>query len=405
MSPANPSGSWEDVSPLLDAALEMTAAERAEWLMTVRVQTPDLAERLDTLLAAHRSLRDQGFLESSAPTPRAQSPQAARRIGVYTLVTPVGEGGMGTVWLAERADGELQRKVAVKFLAAGGRRAGLRERFLRERQLLSSLSHPAIVQLIDAGHTDEGEPYLVMEYVDGQPIDEYAAALPTTEGLRLCLHVVDGASHADQRLIIHRDLKPSNILVDRTGQPKLLDFGLAKLLDDSGDETATLQRMLTPKYASPEQFRGSAHTTATDIYSLAAVLYMLMTGKSPNEATSPSASHRDRPSGGRTIPAASVLNPTVSIDLDYIFWKALRPEPEDRYASVDAFASDLRALLESRPVEARSGDRWYRTRKFLRRHRLQVGAAALIVVSLSIGLYIANRERVVAERRFRQVRQ
>jgi serine/threonine protein kinase/tetratricopeptide (TPR) repeat protein len=405
MPPSRLAESWDDISPLLDRALEMPDRAREAWLETIRTQTPELAERLAALLAAHRSLSDERFLEHAAPLPGAEPLRPASIFGAYALIVPIGEGGMGTVWLAERTDGELQRKVALKFISVGSRRADLRERFLRERQLLASLNHPAIVQLIDAGHTNDGEPYLVMEYVDGQPIDQYAAALSIADRLSLFLKVCDGVAHAHRRLIIHRDLKPSNILVDRTGQPKLLDFGIAKLLDDTGHDTATLLRVLTPKYASPEQFRGTAHTTATDIYSLGAVLYRLLTGVSPHDAGSPPPSHPDGHEGGRPIPAASTLNPAAPVDLDYILRKALRPEPEDRYASVDAVASDIRAVLESRPVEARSGDRWYRSRKFLLRHRLQVGAAVLIVVSLSVGLYIANRERVIAQRRFQQVRQ
>jgi tetratricopeptide (TPR) repeat protein len=392
---------WEAVSPLLDVAFELSPIEREKWLATVRAQTPELAQHVEGLLEAHRALCEDRFLDTPSAL-QLPEPPLSRIVGPYTLITPIGEGGMGTVWLAERTDGEIQRKVAVKFLAAARRRAGLRERFLRERQLLSSLSHPAIVQVIDAGHTSEDEPYLVMEYVDGRHIDEYAATLSTPDRLRLFLEVCDGVAYAHRRLIIHRDLKPSNILVDQSGRPKLLDFGIAKLFDEAGDATVTQQRVLTPKYASPEQFRGAAQTTATDIYSLGAVLYTLMTGQAPRGGDGALA---PAPESIGAVRLATSVNPVLPVDLNYVLGKALRVEPEERYASVDAFASDIRALLESRPVDARSGDRWYRTRKFLRRHRLQVAAAAAVMISLSVGLVVANRERVIAQRRFQQVRQ
>ena len=293
---------------------------------------------------------------------------------------------MGSVYLAERTDGAIQQQVAVKLLAANRNRPEWRGRFLRERQLLASLHHSSIVHVIDAGHTEDGQPYLVMEYVEGQPIDEYAGGLDFRDRLQLFLRVCEAVAHAHNHLIIHRDLKPSNILVDGSGQPKLLDFGIAKLLDETGDATQTVERLLTPNYASPEQLIGAAQTTATDVYSLGAVLFKLLTGQSPDESKTEASS--DLPT-----------------DLGYILKKALRDEPEERYASVDAFAADIRAYLESRPLAACSGNAWYRTRKFLRRYWVPVAAAALVIASLLAGLYVANRERAVAQRRFLEVRQ
>ena len=325
--------------------------------------------------------------------------------GPYRLVRLLGRGGMGAVYLAERTDGEIQQKVAVKLLRADSLRPEWRDRFLRERQLLASLNHPSIVHAIDAGHTDAGQPYLVMEYVDGEPIDAYGAAIEWRDRLALFLRVCDGVSHAHRRLIIHRDLKPSNILVDRSGWPKLLDFGIAKLLDEIGDPTRTVERLLTPGYASPEQLRGAPQTTATDVYSLGAVLYKLLTGHSPHESDTQVSHALEVAAGTRKIPAPSRLNPNLPSDIDYILQRALRHEPEERYASVEAFAGDILAMLDSRPVEARSGNAWYRTRKFLRRYWVPVVAAALVIVSLSAGLYVANRERAIAQRRFVDVRQ
>jgi len=323
--------------------------------------------------------------------------------GPYRLVRRIGSGGMGAVYLGERTDGELQRKVAVKLLGSEGHRPGWRDRFLRERQLLASLNHASIVRVIDAGHTDDGRPFLIMEYVEGTPIDVYASRIGVRDRLTLFLRVCEGVSHAHRHLIIHRDLKPSNILVDDSGQPKLLDFGIAKLLDETGDATQTIERLLTPNYASPEQFRGAVQTTSTDIYSLGAVLYKLLTGRSPNESGTHTAPAAMAPA--KDVPPPSRLNPDVAKDLDYIVRKALRDEPEERYASVEAFASDIRAFLESRPVEARSGSAWYRTRRFLRRYRLPVAAAALAIAGLLAGLGMANRQRAVAQRRFSDVRQ
>jgi tetratricopeptide (TPR) repeat protein len=308
-----------------------------------------------------------------------------QRCGPYRLLGVLGRGGMGTVHLAERADGEVEQRVAIKFVHCGGGTPAFLDRFLRERQILASLSHPGIARLLDAGHTADERPYLVMEYVDGVPIDVCAAKLDLRDQLGLFLRVCDGVSYAHRNLIIHRDLKPSNILVDASGQPKLLDFGIAKILDASVDQTRTQERLLTPEYASPEQHRGQKQTTATDVYSLGAVLRKLVTDKSG----------RPGAGGHRALP----------VDLDYILRKALRPEPEERYGSVEAFANDIRAFLESRPVQARSGDVWYQTRRFLRRYWALVAGAAVVLASLSGGLYVANRERAKAEQRFQQVRQ
>ena len=304
---------------------------------------------------------------------------------------------MGAVYLAERTDGEIQQDVAVKLLRADGHRPVWRDRFLKERQLLASLHHPSIVHVIDAGHTGDGRPFLVMEYVAGVPIDVYAAGIDVHDRLKLFLRVCEGVSHAHRHLIIHRDLKPSNILVDASGQPKLLDFGIAKLLHETGDATQTVERLLTPNYASPEQLSGAAQTTATDVYSLGAVLYKLLIGIAPRENTpgTPKAE----------IAPPSRVNPDVPRDVDFIVRKALRAEPEERYASVDEFANDVRATLDWRPVQARSGDVWYRARRFLRRYWVPVAAAMLVMASLSAGLYVANRERAIAERRFLEVRQ
>ena len=219
------------------------------------------------------------------------------------------------------------------------------------------------------------------------------------------MRVCDGVSYAHRHLIVHRDLKPSNIIVDASGRPKLLDFGIAKLLDETGDATQTVERLLTPNYASPEQLGGVSQTTATDVYSLGAVLYKLVTGRSPHETDAATATAISVITGTWHIVPPSRLNPAIPGDIDFIVQKALRTEPEERYASVDALANDVMACLEWRAVEARSGDVWYRSRKLLRRYWVPLAATALVIVSLSTGLYVANRQRLIAERRFAQLRQ
>jgi tetratricopeptide (TPR) repeat protein len=313
------------------------------------------------------------------------------RCGHYVLDSLLGRGGMGSVYAAHRVDGEVCQRVAVKLLRPEAGAAELHRRFLAEREILAALSHRNIARLLDAGHREDGQPYLVMEHVAGKPVDEYAASLALRQKIALFLNVCSAVSYLHRNLVVHRDLKPSNILVNEEGEPKLLDFGIAKMLDLASDPTLTAMRMLTPSYASPEQFTGGAITTATDIYSLGAVLYKLLTGSCP------------RVSSGAPIPPPSQFAPELKGDLEMIVMKALRPEPQERYASVDALADDLRAHLECRPVQARSGERVYRARRFLARHWISAVASAAVVASLSLGLYLANHQRRIAEHRFEQL--
>jgi tetratricopeptide (TPR) repeat protein/tRNA A-37 threonylcarbamoyl transferase component Bud32 len=388
-----------DVERLLDLAAQLPAGRRADFLAQ---ECPDPLVRAEVESLLRYATGAEFYFEEAVQSV-AHSLQVHREtspgdvIGAYRVVSLLGRGGMGSVYLAERADGEIQKKVAVKLLRADGHRPIWRHRFLKERQLLSSLHHSSIVQLLDAGQTADRQPFLVMEYVEGVPIDVYAARIDVRARLKLFLRACDGVSHAHRHLIIHRDLKPSNILVDASGQPKLLDFGIAKLLDETGDATQTVERLLTPNYASPEQLIGEAQSTATDVYSLGAVLYKLLTGMAPREQN-PAAPKAE-------IAPPSRLNPDVPRDVDFIVRKALRSEPEDRYSSVDEFANDVRAAIYWRPVQARSGDVWYRARRFLRRYWVPVGAMVLVIASLLTGLCIANWQRVIAERRFAQLRQ
>jgi tetratricopeptide (TPR) repeat protein len=383
-----------EVERLLELASALPPDRRAEFLAG-ECSDSQVREEVLSLLdyaAGAETFFEQAIQGVAASVSRGREFEPGDPFGPYRIVSLLGRGGMGSVYLAERVDGEVQQKVAIKLLRADCYRPEWRSRFLLERQLLASLHHPSIVHLIDAGHTEEGgRPFLVMEYVEGLPIDVYAIGIPMREKLKLFLRVCDAVAHAHRRLVIHRDLKPSNILVDASGQPKLLDFGIAKLVNNTGDTTGTVERMLTPKYASPEQLAGEVQGTATDIYSLGVVLFELITRGA-----------QLRPGTGPTT-RPSRLNPESPRDLDFIVEKALRPEPEDRYLSVDDLAADVRAALDWRPVRARSADRWYRTRRFLRRYWPPLAAAVVAIGSLSAALYAVNRQRVVAERRLTEV--
>jgi eukaryotic-like serine/threonine-protein kinase len=307
-----------------------------------------------------------------------------QRCGPYRLLRLLGHGGMGSVYLAERADGEVEQRVAIKLLRYGSDEPAFRDRFLRERQILATLNHPTIARLLDAGHTDDGHPYLAMEYIDGDPIDVYAEQLDQRAKLELFRQVCDAVSYAHRNLIVHRDLKPSNILVDREGRPKLLDFGIAKILDadQNPERTATVFQALTPQYASPEQARGETITTATDVYSLGVVLYQLLTGRMPYEfpvVTTVAIA--------RTICEAEPAPPHLSKDLDNILLMALRKEPARRYVSVQHFADDISRALSDRPVLARPDTVRYRATKFVRRHRTAVLLAGLALVASIIGVW------------------
>ncbi len=323
------------------------------------------------------------------------------RCGPYRLGETLGRGGMGTVYAAERVDGELSHRVAVKLLRPGVDDIRLRARFLAERQILAALSHPNIARLLDAGHREDGQPYLVMEYVEGKPIDAYASSLSARQKVALFLKVCAAVAYLHRNLVVHRDLKPPNILVTSEGEPKLLDFGIAKMLDLTADSTITAMRMLTPEYASPEQVAGGRVTTATDIYSLGAVLYKLLTGYS---AHAPENNSFEAICSGRITPPSKIV-PALRGDLEVILMKTLRKEPQERYATIEQLSEDLEGYLESRPIRARRGETFYRARKFLRRFWLPVTAVTLAVASLSTGLALANRERTIAQRRYNDLRQ
>ena len=348
---------------------------------------PAICREVESLLnfdAGATGFLAQGLLDSAS-----QNLERAERgslCGAYRLMRVLGSGGMGTVYLAERADGEVTHRAAIKLLRYSGADSFRLERFLRERQILASINHPNIARLLDAGHRANGEPYLVMEYVEGERVDEYASRLPVRDKLRLMIQICEAVSYAHRNLIVHRDLKPSNIMVDSAGRPKLLDFGIAKTLDEATDRTQTVLRMLTPLYSSPEQFTARPPTTVTDVYSLGAVLYKLLTGRSPHEFPDSTPDQLITDIQTREPVRPSKLVPKLGRDLDVILGKALRKEPEERYRTVDGFAEDLQAFLEGRSISIRRRDWIYRVWKF----RGPIIAAAWAVAVLSLWYQVRN---------------
>ena len=283
------SGGWRALSPYLDKALTLSEHERAIWLESLRAEQPELASQLEELLDEHFAAQLDRFLEQGPSFPLAGVGLPGQTVGAYRLISPIGQGGMGTVWLAERSDGRFERKAAVKFLSASLVGQGAGARFRREGAILGRLSHPNIAELLDAGVSETGQPYLVLEYVDGQPIDKFCDKrnLDVRSRIRLFLDVLRAVAHAHANLIVHRDIKPSNVLVSNDSVVKLLDFGIAKLLEGGGRHGAATMLTLeaggafTPQFAAPEQLTGGVITTATDVYELAVLLYLLLTGQHP----------------------------------------------------------------------------------------------------------------------------
>jgi len=402
---------WQRIERVLDAALTREPTEWGSLLDEECSGDPDLRREVEELLGRLDTAR--GFLESppaaavsaiiaEAREVAAGDPPAmvGRRIGPYGIVREIGRGGMSRVYLAERADGQFEQQVALKLLRPGFDSDIDQERFRAERQILASLNHPNIARLLDGGVTDDGRPYLAMELVTGEPIDRYCEArgLGVHERLSLFATVSDATQFAHRNLVVHRDLKPSNILVTDDGVVKLLDFGIAKLLapDESPQAPPTTRpghRWMTPEYAAPEQVRGDAVTTSTDVYQLGVVLYELLSNHLPfakpgrtlyELETAILQKEPDPPSaaairaGGQRPPWATALRG----DLDAIVLKALRKEPERRYASAAALAEDLQRYREGRPVHARPDSGPYRVRKFVQRNRTAVAAGAITVAAL-----------------------
>ena len=401
---------------VLSEALDLETGRRRQFLDSACEHDADLRAEVDLLLAHQVDSENDPIEECAADAARFRLAQdvtrIGSRIGAYKIVREIGHGGMGTVYLGERDDKQYRQQVAIKLINPGLGGETIRRRFRNEMQILADLNHPNIARLFDGGQTADGVPYLVMEYVEGSPINHYCndRNLSTEQRLKLFCTVCDAVQYAHQHLVIHRDIKPGNILVTSEGLPKLVDFGIAKLLDNGKsipDATATVMPFMTPQYASPEQVYGLSATTATDIYSLGVVLYELLTGRSPYRLKS-----RVPHELAQAILDQEPQRQRLKGDLDNIVLMAMRKEPQRRYASAQQFAEDIHRHLDGLPVRARQDTFSYRAGKFIRRRKLAVAAAALILLTLLVGIIttawqarVARAERARAERRFNEVRQ
>ena len=427
---------WRKIESIFQTVVEKPKPERQQMLTQYCGNDTELRREVEALLSEDDTNDFDDFIQAPIKDVARSLPQPGtdnyigKNIGPYHVVKLLGQGGMGAVYLAERADAEFYRQVALKIVRRGMDSNFVLKRFRMERQILATLEHPNIAQLLDGGTTADGLPYFVMEYVQGRPLTEYCGSggISLTERLKLFLSVCAAVQYAHQKLIIHRDLKPSNILVTADGVPKLLDFGIAKLLDPALSltpvtRTQTSMRLMTPDYASPEQVRGLPVTTASDVYTLGVILFELLTGARPYqfETYSPAEIERaicdteiERPSalaermndedGGMKLVArffhhSSFIPHRSSLrgDLDNIVLMALRKEPERRYQSVEQFAEDIRCYLQGRPISARRESALYRTGKFVRRNKLAVAAATLVFFSLLGGIVTTTRAARIAE--------
>lgn len=446
---------WQLIDELFNTAIELPVDERGGFLESACAGDHALQAEIEKLIDGYD--RAGSFIEIppalddttlALPEPEAESLNGMR-LGAYEVIREIGRGGMGTVYLAARADEEFRKRVAIKLVTAGFDHKSIIQRFRNERQILAGLDHPNIARLLDGGTTDTGAPYFVMEYIEGQTIKEYCdtRSLTIIERLKLFRTVCSAVHFAHQNLIVHRDIKPANILVTADGTAKLLDFGVAKLLSpiaQGGEITEDTSRVMTPEYASPEQARGETITTASDIYSLGVMLYELLTGHRPysvarrslleiieaickQEPTKPStAVSRTETSPGASSTEITITPEAVSKardtepqrlrrelqgDLDNIVLKAMRKEPQRRYASVEQFSEDINRYFQHLPVMARQDTLSYRSSKFMSRHKTGVAAAALVIIALLVGsvatlwqAQTARQERDKAEQRFNQVR-
>jgi serine/threonine-protein kinase len=407
---------WGKLSPLLDELLDLPDAERDARLAALRLEDPQLADSVTAMLQHLPAIERGEFMPASALPPPAGL--AGQSLGPYTLEREIGHGGMGTVWLAHRNDGRYEGEVAIKFLRSGLFGHGDADRFEREGSILARLSHPHIARLLDAGVMADGaQPYLVLEYINGEPIDQYchSRSLSVPARLALMLDVLAAVAHAHNRLVLHRDLKPTNILVTATGDVKLLDFGIAKLLDDAGagqqtELTARAGNAFTPDFAAPEQLQGGDVTTATDVYALGVLMYLLLGGEHPT--TAPTIAPLDRMRsvietepkrlsdavlrrGGPTqrwSAESRKLASEVRGDVETIVAKALKKDPAERYANAEQLADDVRRTLAHEPISARPDARLYRAAKFVRRHRAGVAMAGVTMAALSVGIGVATVE-------------
>ncbi len=439
-------GRWQQVKQLLEEAIAFDDAERPSFLDRACQGDAELRREVESLLSSHNQagtdFLKEPAVQLSGQAAAAATPARERRIGAYQLVEEIGHGGMGEVYRAVRTDGQYTKEVAIKLVRSGFESGSLAERFRHERQILASLDHPNIARLLDGGSTEDGVPYLVIDLIRGVPVDEYCddRSLSITERLQLFRQVCEAVQYAHQRLVIHRDIKPGNILVTNDGVPKLLDFGIAKLLDPSAPAGSTIIGAMTPEYASPEQIRGEPITTASDVYSLGVVLYQLLTGRSPYQgdtgtphglakaicetdpmrpSTAISGTEQNQsqsPTSARSIrskreDSPAKLRKRLAGDLDNIVLMALRKDAAHRYPSVEQFSEDICRHLEHIPVLARNHALTYRAAKFISRHKAGVAVACVIFALVVSGMAMivraerrARAQQALAERRFNDVR-
>ena len=431
---------WQRLEEIFQSALDCAPQSRAAWLDAACGGDAELRREVEALLAAHgRGELDFTHRAAFADALKVLEQRTAavhegQRIGPYRIVRELGRGGMSRVYLAARADQAFEKQVAIKVVERGLDSEEVTRRFESERQILARLDHPNVTRIIDGGQTDDGLLFLVMDYVEGEPIDRYcdARTLDVSARLGLFQGVCAAVHYAHQHLIIHRDIKPGNVLVTRDGVPRLLDFGIAKLLSPEAqpsESTRTMLRRLTPEYASPEQVRGEVLTTASDVYSLGVLLYWLLCGQSPYRTRRSSANaleraiceeQPERPSAAalrneRALPGEGTperLRRRLQGDLDNIVLMALRKEPQRRYASAEQFSQDISRHLSKLPVIARADTATYRATRFLLRHRTGVGATGAIILLLVAGVVgtswqarVARAERARAQQQFNDVRQ
>jgi eukaryotic-like serine/threonine-protein kinase len=404
---------WQLLSRLWDQAMEMPEAERAPWLRALRSEDPEMAATLERALADRESEGFASFLEGPSPLAVEGLESATlvgRHIGPYVVDAEAGRGGMGSVWRAHRADGRYEGTVAIKFVHAMWIGKAGEQRFRFEGRVLARLNHPNIARLLDAGVAEGAQPYLVLEYVEGEPIDIYCErkGLDVRARVRLFQGVLHAVAHAHSNLIVHRDIKPGNVFVKSDGTVKLLDFGIAKLIDDDSD-AAQLTRAsaiaLTPQYAAPEQLLGQPVSTATDVYALGLLLYLLLTGEHPvPEGTRSSAAlvqavlTEEPPRASSVAKSTAIRARSLQGDLDNILHKAIKKNPAERYASAAAFADDLQRYLSDEPVQARPDTVYYRVSKFVKRHTVGTALVSIAVVLLSASLLAAVIQARRAER-------
>ena len=406
---------YQRLTEIVAQALELPQQERAEFVARSCADDSALRREVESVLQQDGARVDR--LTEGLNSSASGEGIVGTRLGAYAVIGVLGRGGMGEVYLGQRADQEFEKKVAIKVLKRGTDTEEVLRRFRSERQILAQLEHPNIARLLDAGTTPDGLPYFVMEYVAGLPINNYCQEqnLSIRARVTLFLKVCEAVDFAHRNLVVHRDLKPANVLVTADGEPKLLDFGIAKLLaetDGTLQFTVPSERRLTPDYASPEQVRGAQVTTVSDVYSLGALLYAILAGSSPHRfptATPPSGELervivREGAPRASHVALAPELQRALRGDLDNVLETALRKEPERRYSGVSAFADDLTRFLEGKPVRARPATFTYRASRFIGRNKFPVAAAALVFVMLVGGLIALGREKARAEDRFQQVR-